>query len=357
MKTSLVTLHFPPAVGGVETYYGKVVKYWPEPIKVLTNTESALLSPFLPIFAWLKGLWTVKRHLQQEKPDWVLAGEILPIGTILYILSFFYSFKYGIFLHGLDFSLTRKTSLKRFFTKQILKKASVVICANRYTVDEVKKYYPHFSQIEVVNPGVEIENDTTPSEVASSSPQRFELVTVGRLVKRKGVDMTLQAVAKLKPLISELHYTIIGKGPDQTYLEDIIRELRIESMVTVVTNASDTEKDTYLKNCDVFIMPARNINGDYEGFGIVYLEAGLYKKPVIAGKEGGVQDAVVDEVNGLVVNGEDYNEIAETILRLYNDEALRVRLGQEGYRRSLESSWQKRVATIYSLLEQYGKTH
>lgn len=354
MKTLLVALEFPPAVGGVETYYGNIVKHWPEPIQVITNTESALISPFLPIFGWLRGLFTVKAQIQRHRPDWILGGEILPIGTILYILSFFYRFKYVIFFHGLDFSLACRRRRKHFLMKRILTKAQLIICANRYTLEEVKKYYPHIARVEVVNPGVDVDM-VSPSSVVKT-PDRFELITVGRLVKRKGVDMTLQAVAQLKPLIPELHYTIIGNGPDKEYIQDIIRELRIESSVTLVTDASDSDKINYLNQSDIFVMPTRDINGDYEGFGIVYLEAGLYKKPVIAGRSGGVEDAVNNNVNGLLVNGEDYTEIAQAIIRLYNDEALRIRLGQAGYERSLESSWQKRVTTIHTLLTHYGKT-
>lgn len=353
MKTLLVALEFPPAVGGVETYYGNIVKYWPEPLQVITNSENALISPFLPFFGWLRGLFNVNAQIQRDRPDWVLGGEILPIGTILYILSFFHRFDFGIFLHGLDFSLTRTSSWKRFLTKRILTKAQIIICANRYTLEEVKKYYPQVARVEVVNPGVEV--DVISSSLTDKVSQRFELITVGRLVKRKGVDMTLQAIAHLKPLIPKLHYTIIGTGPDRQYIEDIIRELRIESSVTLVTNASDSEKALYLSQADIFVMPTRNINGDYEGFGIVYLEAGVYKKPVIAGRSGGIGDAVSDNVNGLLVNGEDYTEIAEAIIRLYNDEALRIRLGNAGYERSLESTWQKRVTAIYTLLTHYGK--
>lgn len=355
MKTLLVTLHFPPTVGGVETYYGKVAAHWPEPLKVILNRENALISPFLPFFGWLKGFWTLKAQIQLGKPDWILGGEILPTGIILYLLSFFHRCNYAIFLHGLDFSKSQKTSRKRFISKRILKKARLVICANKYTMREVQKAYPAISQIEVVNPGVDI--DAILPEATTTAKTTFDIVTVGRLVKRKGVDMTLQAVAKIKPLIPELRYMIIGNGPDKEYLLDIIRELRIESVAQIVTGVSDSEKAVYLRGSDIFVMPSRNISGDYEGFGIVYLEAGLYKKAVIAGRGGGVEDAVSDNVNGILVNGEDYNEIAEAIIRLYNDETLRKRLGEEGYKRSLESSWQQRVTLIHSLLEQYGKTN
>jgi phosphatidylinositol alpha-1,6-mannosyltransferase len=87
------------------------------------------------------------------------------------------------------------------------------------------------------------------------------------------------------------------------------------------------------------------------GFGIVYLEAGLFGKPVIAGKSGGVSDAVQNEVTGLLVDGEKTDEIAQAIIRLYNDESLRHALGKKGRAHSLANSWKERATTIYSLLQ------
>jgi phosphatidylinositol alpha-1,6-mannosyltransferase len=356
MKTLLIALEFPPAVGGVETYYGKLEQYWPEPLKVLTNSNNALLSHSLPIFRWFKGFFSLVGLLRHESPDWVLAGEILPIGTIVYLASFIRKFKYGVFLHGLDFSLISHSTLKQTLAKLILAKANLVICANHYTASQVKNKYPALQNIEVVNPGVEIHDDEAMASGAETFEKKkeekvFNLLSVGRLVKRKGFDLTLQALAQLEVLIPKMKYTIIGDGPDKKYLEDLIRELRLGDMVSIFSNLDDIEKNKYLESCDVFIMPSRDIAGDYEGFGIVYLEAGLFGKPVIAGKSGGVSDAVQNEVTGLLVDGEKTDEIAQAIIRLYNDESLRHALGEKGRAHSLANSWKERATTIYSLLQ------
>jgi phosphatidylinositol alpha-1,6-mannosyltransferase len=98
-------------------------------------------------------------------------------------------------------------------------------------------------------------------------------------------------------------------------------------------------------------MVSRQIAGDYEGFGIVYLEAGLAGKPVIAGDSGGVRDAVFDGINGLLVNPESVDEIAEAILSLYESEILRKELGAQGQRRVVETLTAKKQAEkIYNKL-------
>jgi len=98
-------------------------------------------------------------------------------------------------------------------------------------------------------------------------------------------------------------------------------------------------------------MPSRNIDGDFEGFGIVYLEANLLGKPVIAGDSGGVKDAVINGYNGILVNPEDNKEIKNAILKLSKDEKFREKLGEQGKERVInEFSWEKRTEKIYQII-------
>jgi len=106
-----------------------------------------------------------------------------------------------------------------------------------------------------------------------------------------------------------------------------------------------------LRLCDVFIMPARNENGDYEGFGIVYLEANVMGKPVIAGRSGGVEEAVINNYNGLLVDPLDPKDIAAKIIALMNNPDWRAKLGAQGrYRAIEECSWDSRAKRIYELI-------
>lgn len=356
MKTLLVALEFPPKFGGVEKYYGKVAEYWPGQFEVINNNNNRLISPNLPIFGWLRGLMVVYRYIKEKRPDWVLAGEILPIGTIAWMLSFFVSFKYVVFLHGLDFSLATKSKIKRFISKQILKRSDHIICANSFTAQQVNKTFPIVNSVAVVNPGVEInlpkisENEIIDFKKDNELEEAFTIVTLGRLVKRKGVDIVLAALAQVTLVIPKFRYVIIGDGPEKGHLLNIIHQLNLDENVRIISGISDEEKNLWLASCDIFIMTARNIDGDYEGFGIVYLEAGVFLKPVIAGSSGGVGEAVQQEINGLVVDEENPQSIAAAIIRLYNDRDLSCRLGKNGQEKSMQQSWRIQVDKIYSLL-------
>ena len=107
-----------------------------------------------------------------------------------------------------------------------------------------------------------------------------------------------------------------------------------------------------MKSGHIFIMPSRNIEGDFEGFGIVYLEANLAKKVVIAGDSGGVRDAVIHKVNGLLVDPNSSSSIAQAILDLAADKEAREKMGQRAYERvKKDFQWPSLVKEIYNFLK------
>lgn len=353
MKTLLVALEFPPAVGGVETYYKHVIENWPEEIQVLDNSEKRLVrGPW----RWLPGLFSVAAKLREYKPDWVIVGEILPIGTIAWLLSYLFSVNYAVVLHGLDFSLATRSLQKRWLSGRILTRASRIIAVNSYTAELIAQQYPATNnKIAVVNPGAE---PMEPAGLLMASLKEnydldnaFVVLTLGRLVKRKGVDMVLRAIHQLVSDMPEVRYVVIGNGPDKEYLKVLIDELELDRYVIMLPAVSPEERAAWLNLADVFAMPARNLDGDYEGFGIVYLDAGMAGKPVIAGKSGGVRDAVSPKDNGLIVNEEDPAEIAAAIKRLHDDPALRQQLGENGKRRALVLTWSQQIEKLHAALQ------
>lgn len=352
MKTLLVTLEYPPQVGGMEAFYGKLAEHWPEEMQVIDNQRGRLVSG-----SWLPGLWTGFKAWRAEPADWVLAGDVLPVGIIVWLLSFMLPFRYAVFLHGLDFVLAVSKKRKRWLTGRILSRASAIIAVNGYTAAQVKELFPEIAaKISIVNPGAEVEY--APDAAAEARLRQnygledaFLLLTIGRLVKRKGADMVLRALPIALKEIPELRYAIIGQGPAEQYLKDLIAELGLQEKVVMLSGLDTRAKNTWLAVCDAFIMPARNIAGDYEGFGIVYLEANLLAKPVIAGWSGGVGDAVIDGLNGLRVNEEAPAEIAAAIIRLYRDASLRQSLGEQGRQRAEAFSWKTQTEKIFAILK------
>jgi phosphatidylinositol alpha-1,6-mannosyltransferase len=362
MKTLLFTLEYPPFRGGVANFYGNLAKYWPlgEKLVVLDNQEGKLMSR-RKLFPWFKAIDVLEAQMTFEKADYLLVGQILPLGTVALIASWLHSWPYGVFLHGMDLSLALKSARKRLLARLILGRARHIICANSYVEEKLLERWPGLSgKTILVNPGVEGGAPVPDPYYLEEMKEKYRLagktvlLSLGRLVKRKGVDRTIEALAIHIPEAERenLVYFIAGAGPREEYLKQLVPPA-LSRQIVFLGEISEDEKWAWLHLADIFIMPSRNIAGDFEGFGIVYLEAALCGKPVIAGNAGGVRDAVKDGQTGLLVDPEKSDEIAAAIRRLAADSELRLRLGQEGQARAKrEFNWEKQAAALVDALQE-----
>lgn len=363
MKTLLISSDYLPSLGGVATYYSQLKKHWPngETLEVLDNSDNALISPKF-ILGWLVGLKTAFKLIRKEKFDYLIAGQILPIGTICYLLKFFLQKPYTVVIHGMDFKLALLKKRKRYISKKILKQADKIICGNTYTANLVKDFLGEkFSdKIKVVNPGIDIlepkKHNLQKYEVNKLRDEynltnKIVLFSLGRLVERKGFDSVLQALKRKEDQLKDLVYVIGGDGEYREKLEALAKETKVK--VIFLGKLDIKSKWLWLSLCDIFIMPSREIKGDFEGFGIVYLEANILAKAVIAGNSGGVRDAVENEVNGLMVNPVSVDDISRAILKLKNSSSLRNKLGERGRDRVVESfNWQNQTKTFFHYLKE-----
>lgn len=359
MKTLLFTLEYPPFHGGVANYYGNLVKYWPEPgdISVLNNNGGQLINNKLPLLKWLPAYFALRRKIKQEKIEHIIAGQILPLGAAALICAKFYKIKYSVILHGMDLTYALRKPRKKRLAGKILGGADKIICINGYTADLTKQFFPlNADKIAIINPAVEPARLPAPEQISALKKQynltdKIILLSVGRLVERKGFDKVIEAMPAALKRIKNLVYFIIGGGPEIENFKLKIKNLGLEERVVIINQATDPERDIWYNACDIFIMPSRNIDGDFEGFGIVYLEANLAGKPVIAGRSGGVGEAVIDGSNGLLVNPENTGRIASAIINLAENPALRQRLGEQGRTRAInEFNWKKQIQKIYKTL-------
>jgi Glycosyltransferase len=370
-KYLLVTLEYPPTKGGIATLYKSYADYWPDNnFSVLVNNSLGLKDSGKVKFRrllsdkirprWLPAFFALHTEIKKFKGNiHIIVGQILPLGIAAYFLSKFLKFKYSVILHGLDFSLATGDARKKKITEKILKNAEKIICSNSYAANSVKVFSEYLTpKIGTVNPGIESSFVRNPARVEElrrkyGLQNKLILLSLGRLTKRKGVDMVINAMNEISPGAENLVYVIAGAGPEAEDLKKIAAALpeEIKNKIIFLGQISDDDKWAWLELCDIFIMPSRNINGDYEGFGIVYLEANLAGKPVIAGDSGGVRDAVINNINGLLVNPENAQEIAAAVIKLAGDEKLRQDLGSQGKRRAVENfNAKKQVEKFYNLM-------
>ncbi|MDB9347409.1 glycosyltransferase [Nodularia spumigena] len=145
-------------------------------------------------------------------------------------------------------------------------------------------------------------------------PEQPIILTVARLSaseQYKGYDQIIRAMPKIRSMIPDVHYMIVGKGDDQSRIKRLIAELKLENCVTLAGFVPDAELCDYYNLCNLFAMPSKG-----EGFGIVYLEALACGKPVLGGNQDAAIDALCHGKLGALVNPDDVLEIAHTIIEI-----------------------------------------
>jgi phosphatidylinositol alpha-1,6-mannosyltransferase len=170
------------------------------------------------------------------------------------------------------------------------------------------------------------------------------IVSVGRLVHRKGQDVLIEAMPEIIKSIEDVHLLLIGEGPYKKELEKRIKNLGLANRVTFVGRVQYADLPRYICVGDVFAMPSRSrLAGlEVEGLGIVYLEASACGLPVIGGISGGAPDAVLQGETGYSVDGRSAHEVAEALVRVLADKELAQRLGARGRQWVIEQ-WQWQI--------------
>lgn len=176
-----------------------------------------------------------------------------------------------------------------------------------------------------IAPGIDTEHfapiDSTVLRESLGLSGKKVIVSVGRLVHRKGQDYLIESMTAIVNEVADAHLLLIGEGPYRAHLMDLVKSYNLEDHVTFIGRIQYADLPSYICVGDIFAMPARSrFRGlEVEGLGIVYLEASACGLPVIAGDSGGAPDAVIEGVTGVVVNGLDSGAIAVAAINLLND--------------------------------------
>jgi phosphatidylinositol alpha-1,6-mannosyltransferase len=220
-----------------------------------------------------------------------------------------------------------------------LRDARRIFAVSSFTRDRVIELGASADRVCVIPNGVELDSEAQ-SELREYGGQRI-LVTVSRLVPRKGHDLVLRALPRVIERFPEVKYRIVGDGPERVRLERLAQQLRIGNCVEFLGRVTETEKHQILKACEVFIMPCRETETDFEGFGISLLEAMSYGKPVIAGRSGGIPDVITDGETGLLIDPTDVDELADRIIFTLENHTDADRLGLTALQRvRKEFTWE-----------------
>lgn len=323
MKTRLYTTDYPPARGGVARYLGGLVRYFQGSVDVEVAPAGTRW--------WQAARWFVTHRAEYDQ---LLVSHVLPIGTAAWIAKWITHKPYVVIVHGMDIGFAKRNAVKRFVAGLVLRGAKSVVANSKALEREVRETFGVARSV-VAYPCVR-EADVVPAVEHPAAAIR--LLTVARLVPRKGHLRVLDAISKLRRDRPDLtiSYTIVGDGPERGRIESRVRDLDLDDSARIVTDATDERLPTIYSNADVFVMPVIADGLDREGFGTVYLEAAAYGVPSIATKMPGVDEAVVDGETGMLVADGDAAGLADALSLLATDADLRTRLGSAARRRVCE---------------------
>lgn len=375
----LLTDSFLPHAGGSREYYyniyrelvalgkahvtvlTKKVEGWEQFDQKANASDFRILRRFNPLpnlrlkelpkglLPFLQTLW----HVIWKPPEIIHAGDLYPQGLTAYFMKKVFGIPYVAYCHGEEVTQMDRYRYQPLMRDLIYRSADAVVANSDFACKLLSRIGVASKKIHKINPGVDVAR-FMPAARNQELSRRYNLegklviLTVGRLVPRKGHQAALRAFAQVSEEFSNAHYLIAGTGPEEARLKQFVSENGLGGRVTFAGFVPGYKLPEFYNLCDFMLLANREeTNGDVEGFGMVFLEANAAGKAVIGGRNGGAVEAVQDGVTGLLVNPDNELELVAALRQLLSDSELRDRLGKAGLQRARsEFHWRSKAMKL-----------
>lgn len=381
MKILVCSWNYPPVVGGIEVVAEQVA----EGLHRLGH-EVTVLAAALPAGAaeaagtvevaraakkgiprfLLHAVGEGARRIRRERPDWILCPS-LTSAPAAWWLSRRFGVPYAVLVHGSDILLQSK--VYQAAIRPLLRGAALLFANSRNTADLLEKRRLGRGPIRVVCPGVTpppppgTEAGGKMKTLVAEAAGKPVLLSVGRLVKRKGVlEFIRDVMPRVRAEVPDAQYWVVGGEPGASLihserigsaLEETIRATGQEGAVKLLGRLPEADLAAAYAASKLFMFPCLDLPHDIEGFGIVVLEAALRRVPSVATRCGGIPDAVEEGVTGVLVPPGDPEAMATAVVRLLRDPARISSMGEAGERRAREEfNWGAVSARYAAALEE-----
>jgi phosphatidylinositol alpha-1,6-mannosyltransferase len=359
----LLTYDFPPLGGGIARWMGELARRYPAGSLVVSTGQTGAASDVDAGFPnrvdrlgissrrlrTLQGvlLWSRRAAVLARSTDaeFIWCGNIKPAAYPAKWTRERTGTPFGILLHGGDLLILQhqvhQSAMKRKTAAALLGSAAVLVANSEWTRDRCLtllgeleidapsdrvRVVPLGAAHEFFRPGV----DPRPvRERYGLEPGRW-LLSVARLTRHKGIDTGLRALALLAERYPSLRYAVAGSGEERDALEQEAGELGVAGRVRFLTDVPDRDLPALYNCAEIYLGLSRLMEQRVEGFGISLAEASACGLPVVAGRSGGIPDAVRDGETGLLVDAERADAVADAVARLLDDGELRARMGAAG---------------------------
>jgi phosphatidylinositol alpha-1,6-mannosyltransferase len=376
MKTLLLTSFFPPVHGGSAVVYENLYKFCDNKLLVLTATKDCetnkdiigqhsyrkqlkniftvnlLRAPYIQSKHKLHSLYLLFRYdlpimlrlylalysiIKREKVKVLVIGELHSLSGYGQIMKrIFIELKVINYIHGEELTTVSTSNLLASKSKARLQAADGIVCVSSFTKNElIENWQVDENKIELISNGVNMEDFSIASNIDFHPPRDIQkpyIFSVGRHIERKGFDVLIEAMPAFLLKQPKVKLYIGGQGGYTPYLKELTIKLNLGDYVIFLGRLTSEELTYYYRNCHCFAMPNRTLeNGDTEGFGLVFLEANAYNKPVVGGRAGGAVDAINHEETGLLVDSKSINAVSDALVSMFNDEQKYKEMCEKSY--------------------------
>jgi len=351
----LISEIFPPKTGGSGRWFWELYRRLPRDSYVIAAGEDARQEEFdkghdlrvvrlpLTMRAWgLRSLTGLKgyvrairgllRLVRREGITEIYCGRCVPEGVMALSLKLWAGLPYACYVHGEEGAPNSREY--NWLVRQVFRGAEFLIANTRNTMNVMQEDWGvSVDRLRLLNPGVDTawfapaERDSAVRK-ALGWGDRPVVLTVARLQLRKGHDQMIRALHTIHQAVPDVLYAIVGDGEERSRLGELVALEGLENQVHFLGEIDDEWLVRCYQQCDLFVLPNRQVGKDIEGFGLVLLEAQACGKPVVAGASGGTVETMNIPETGLVVPCETPDELSRVIAELLLDPEQRARMGR-----------------------------
>ncbi|MDE0471501.1 MAG: glycosyltransferase family 4 protein [Ekhidna sp.] len=379
MRILITARNYRPKEGGIETYLHHlalemvsqghaicVVASYSEGGKAF-DRKQPFITKRIYRRLFFTPIWTLRLfyYALSEKIDVVINGEWRS-GIHTYLIRHLMPFQYFTIAHGTELQDTDITWKYRvwkrlgFLRYKILQASDGIFPNSAFTKSILKEMGLPMATTHSVNPAVD-PKAFYPTQKPNDLTKKYGvkdhkvILSVSRLVPHKGHETVIRALPKVCRRIPQVKYFIAGTGPHRNYLEELVKDLNLEQYVIFTGFVTDDDLRDYYNLADVFIMlsQVREHFCQVEGFGIAFLEASACATPVIGGKSGGVEDAVLHGQTGSVIDPFSADDCANTLIQYLENSEFAMAQGKAGRLRvETELNWTATTERMLAIIEE-----
>lgn len=377
-KILLATMEFPPQVGGIASYVRQlaralgaqnVVVYAPrmaedrshdeqESYKVVRATQ---LFPKVLWPRWVRAVVQMVKIIKKERIEVVLVNHVLPLGYAALCAKKIRKTPYIIISHGTDVTVALERPWKRRMLARVLRGAEQVVFNSDSLQRRFLEHMPEFASKCVVMYPCPDKQFLSPVPVEKINELRRSLalegkkviLSVSRMEDGKGFPHLVRAMPDILKREPHTVWIIIGDGSKKQEVLQEIQKNSLQNVVRYLGEMSHEELPVYYQLADVFVLLTHPDHGREEGLGLVFLEASASGLPVVAGRSGGVEEAIISGTTGIVLDvRHDFAQIVDAVCEMLHDPEYRMKVGAIAKERIITTfNWETQLQVLRPWIE------